>query len=206
MSRFLAWGPVLSFCIGLPLTASAQGATTPAVDPGSFNVHLRDVQARTDEMKEGIRRIHTALQAMAERHMGSAEASPVELSFRNEMSGAFRLRRALFVLDGVVQVNRADDDQLADDSRLPIFRGSLAAGDHTMQAVLSFQGSGQGVLTYLQAYTFEVKSSHWFTTHDGRPLTVTASAIEKGDVTTPFEQRPGLVWSERVGAPYSGSR
>ncbi len=206
MRTFLAWGSSLLLCLAFPLTASAQGPTpptptAPAVDGATFNVHLRDVRARTDEMKDGIRRIHNALQAMAERTGGTADASGVELAFKNEMSGAFRLRRALFVLDGVVQTNRADDEQLADEATLPIFRGPLAAGDHTVQAILAFQGSGQGVFTYLRAYTFELKSSHAFTTRDGRPMTVTASAVEKGNAVTPFELRPGLVWSEKVGAP-----
>jgi hypothetical protein len=206
MRRSLVAGSVLMFALALlasPSTASAQGAAPRVddrVDGASFQVRLRDIQARTDEMKDGLRRVHAALQAMAERTGGSPLASPVDVSFRNEMSGAFRLRHALFVLDGVVQLNRADDGPLAEQPALPVFTGPLAPGDHTLQAVLRFQGSGQGVLTYLQAYTFDVTSSHSFTTLDGRRLTVTAAAVERGDVTTPFELRPSVVWTERAGA------
>lgn len=117
------------------------------------------------------------------------------------MSSAFRLSKALFVVDGAIQYNRQDETgALAEQKEIPIFSGSVPPGDHTVQVVLSFQGNGFGVFTYLRGYKFEVKSAHSFTAVDGKTLTLQATALEKGGVTTPLEQRPQVDWNERVNA------
>ena len=41
-------------------------------------------------------------------------------------------------------------------------------------------------------------SSHAFTAIEGKALTVTATAFEKGGVTTPLEQRPTIEWHEKI--------
>src|SRR5262249_27341665 len=132
---------------------------------------------------------------------GGAAGSRSEVTFRNEMSSAFRLTKALFVIDGTVQYNRSDDSgALADQKEIPIFSGSIPPGDHTVQVLLNFQGNGYGVFTYLPGYKWEVKSSHSFTAVEGKTLTLEATALEKGGVTTPLEQRPSIEWHEKVGA------
>jgi hypothetical protein len=213
---------------GAPTTASADaGASTPAAAGGStpvsapagsgpavpipekgamdgatYSVRLRDLEARVDELKDQIRRSHTRLALLSDTILsGGAAGSRAEVLFHNEMSSAFRLTRALFVVDGAVQYNRADDTgALADQKEIPIFSGSIPPGDHTVQVVLNFQGNGYGVFTYLRGYKFEVKSAHSFTSIEGKTLSLTSTALEKGGVTTPLEQRPTIEWNEKVGA------
>jgi hypothetical protein len=179
--------------------------TASAVSPGgmdgqTYAVKLRDLEQRVDELKDQIRRSHTRLALLSDTIIGGGGAgSRAEISFDNEMSSAFRLVRALFVLDGQVQYQRADDTgALADQKEIPIFSGSVPAGDHTVSVLLNFQGNGYGVFTYLRGYKFEVKSSHSFTSAEGKTLTITATALEKGGVTTPLEQRPAIEWHEKV--------
>jgi hypothetical protein len=187
------------------------GGSTASADKGAMNgptyaVRLRDLEARVDELKDQIRRSHTRLALLSDTIMsGGAAGSRAEVAFDNEMSNAFRLVRALFVIDGTVQYNRQDETgALADQKNIPIFSGSVPPGDHTVQVLLSFQGNGYGVFTYLKGYHFEVKSSHSFTSAEGRTLTLTAMALEKGGATTPLEQRPSIEWREKVG-PITGS-
>ena len=131
---------------------------------------------------------------------GGAAGSRAEVFFHNEMSSAFRLTRALLVVDGAVQYHRTDDTgALADQKEIPIFSGSVPPGDHTVQVVLNFQGNGYGVFTYLRGYKFEVKSAHSFTAVEGKMLTLVSTALEKGGVTTPLEQRPTIEWAEKIG-------
>ncbi|HSO37961.1 MAG TPA: hypothetical protein VLT33_35785 [Labilithrix sp.] len=188
----------------------AAGATGPAVpipekgamDGATYSVRLRDLEARVDELKDQIRRSHTRLALLSDTILsGGAAGSRAEVLFKNEMSSAFRLTRALFVVDGAVQYNRADDTgALADQKEIPIFSGSIPPGDHTVQVVLNFQGNGYGVFTYLRGYKFEVKSAHSFTSVEGKTLSLISTALEKGGVTTPLEQRPTIEWAEKVGA------
>ncbi len=172
------------------------------MDGATYAVRLRDLEQRVDELKDQIRRSHTRLALLSDTILsGGAAGSRAEVLFRNEMSSAFRLTRALFVVDGAVQYNRQDESgALADQKEVPIFSGSMPPGDHTVQVILNFQGNGYGVFTYLRGYKFEVKSAHSFTAVEGKTLALTATALEKGGVTTPLEQRPTVEWNEKIAS------
>jgi hypothetical protein len=184
-----------------PSALSAPAASSGGMDGATYSVRLRDLEARVDELKDQIRRSHTRLALLSDTILsGGAAGSRSEISLHNEMSSAFRLTRALVVLDGAVQYNRSDDTgALADQKEIPVFSGSVPPGDHTVSVLLNFQGNGYGVFTYLRGYKFEVKSSHSFTAVEGKTLTLAATALEKGGVTTPLEQRPSIDWHENVG-------
>ena len=199
--------PVATGDGGAAPVATGTGPAVPipekgAMDGATYSVRLRDLEARVDELKDQIRRSHTRLALLSDTILsGGAAGSRAEVLFKNEMSSAFRLTRALFVVDGAIQYNRTDDTgALADQKEIPIFSGSIPPGDHTVQVVLNFQGNGYGVFTYLRGYKFEVKSAHSFTSVEGKTLSLISTALEKGGVTTPLEQRPTIEWAEKVGA------
>jgi hypothetical protein len=166
----------------------------------TYAVRLRSLEQSVDELKDQIRRSHTRLALLSDTIMNQGAAgSRSEVEFKNEMSSAFQLTKALFLIDNQVQYNRQDDSgALADQKEIPIYSGSVPPGDHTIQVALTFQGNGYGVFSYLRGYKFEVKSSHSFTAVEGKTLTITATAFEKGGVTTPLEQRPTIEWQEKL--------
>jgi hypothetical protein len=189
---------------GAPAPVAVDMTTKPAETQGvsgaTYAVRLRDLEQRVDELKDQIRRSHTRLALLSDTIIGGGAAgSRSEVEFKNEMSSAFQLTKALFVIDGQVQYNRADDGgALADQKEIPIYSGSVPPGDHTIQVALTFQGNGYGVFSYLRGYKFEVKSSHAFTAVEGKTITITATSFEKGGVTTPLEQRPTIEWQEKL--------
>jgi hypothetical protein len=174
--------------------------TDQAMNGGTYSVRLRDLEQRVDELKDQVRRSHTRLALLSDTILGGGAAgSRAEVNFADQMSSAFLLTRALFVVDGQIQYNRQDDSgALSDQKDIPIYSGSMPPGDHTIQLVLTFQGNGYGVFSYLRGYKFEVKSSHAFTATEGKALIVTATAYEKGGVTTPLEERPTIQWQEKI--------
>lgn len=185
-----------------PTTAPATGAAAGAapMDGSTYAVRLRDLESRVDELKEQIRRSHTRLSLLSDTILSAGVGGArAEIRFQNDMSSAFRLTRALFVLDGAVQYNKADDTgALASQTEIPIFSGSIAPGDHTLQVLIQLRGHGYGVFSYLRGYKFEVKSSHAFTVTEGKAIDLQAVAWEKGGVTTPLEQRPAVRYVEKV--------
>jgi len=176
------------------------------MDGATYAVRLRDLEQRIDELKEQIRRSHTRLSLLTDTILsGGLAGSRSEVHFQNDMSSAFKLVRALFVLDGAVQYNKSDDSgALAEQKEIPIFTGSIPPGDHTVQILLQFQGSGYGVFSYLKGYHFEARSSHSFTAVEGKTLTLQIIAYEKGGVTTPLEERPAVRFNEKIAAGVSG--
>lgn len=198
--------PVPPPAVSVDMTSKPPADT--AMNGATYSVRLRDLEQRVDELKDQIRRSHTRLALLSDTIVGGGAAgSRAEVEFQNEMSNAFELTRALFVIDGQVQYNRQDDTgALADQKDIPIYTGTMPPGYYTIQVALTFQGNGYGVFSYLRGYKFEVKSSHAFTAVEGKALTVTATAFEKGGVTTPLEQRPTIEWHEKfmplgTGAP-----
>ncbi len=180
--------------------SSAKPAAGGAMDGGTYSVRLRDLEQRIDELKEQIRRSHTRLSLLTDTILsGGVVGSRSEIQFRNELSSAFRLTRALFVLDGSVQYNKSDDTgALAEQQQIPVFSGSIPPGDHTLHVTLELQGNGYGVFSYLKGYRFTVKSSRSFTAVEGKTLALQAVAFEKGGATTPLEERPNVRFEEKV--------
>lgn len=189
-----------------PAASPSAAGSSPAVpiptqaDGATYSVRLRDLEARVDELKDQIRRSHTRLSLLSDTILtGGAAGSRAEIIFRNEMSSAFRLVKAAFIIDGAVQYNRQDETGvLADQKEIPLFSGSMPPGDHMVQAVLQFQGNGYGVFTYLRGYKFDVRNAHSFTVVEGKAIVVTGTSLEKGGVTTPLEQRPQFEWNEKI--------
>jgi hypothetical protein len=161
---------------------------------------MRELAQRVDELKEQIRRSHTRLSLLSDTILsGGVGGARAEIRFVNDLSSAFRMTRALFVLDGAVQYNKQDDSgRLSEQREIPIFNGSIPPGDHTLQVLISLQGHGYGVFSYLRGYHFEVKSSHSFTVTEGKTIELEAIAWEKGGVTTPLEERPDVRYVERI--------
>jgi hypothetical protein len=179
---------------------AAPGAVKPKLDGATYAVRLRDLEARVDELKEQIRRSHTRLSLLSDTILsGGVGGARASIIFQNDMSGAFRLTRALFVLDGAVQYNKQDDSgALSGQKQIPIFKGSISPGDHTLQVLLRLRGHGYGVFSYLRGYQFEVKQSHSFSVTEGKQVDLDVIAWEKGGVTTPLEQRPAVRYLERL--------
>src|SRR5262249_24633303 len=172
------------------------------MDGPTYAVKLRDLEEKIDELKEQIRRSHTRLSLLSDTIIsGGGAGARSAIKFTNELSSAFRVTRVLVVLDGAVQYNKTDQSgALAEQSEIPIFNGSVPAGDHTLQVLVNLQGNGDGVFSYLRGYRFEVRSSHSFTAVEGKTVNLDAIAYEKGGVTTPLEERPAIRYSEKIVA------
>jgi hypothetical protein len=187
---------------------AAAGGEAGSLDGATYVVRLRDLEQRIDELKEQIRRSHTRLSLLSDTILsGGVGGARAEITFKNDLSSAFRVTGATFVLDGAVQYNKTDESEnsaLAAQKEIPVFSGSIPPGDHTLQIVLRLRGHGYGVFSYLRGYKFQVPSSHTFTITEGKTLKLDVVAWEKGDVTTALEQRPSIRYVENLRAGVTG--
>lgn len=181
-------------------TPTAVAGASQPLDGATYVVRLRDLEQRVDELKEQIRRSHTRLSLLSDTILsGGVGGAHAEIVFKNELSNAFHLTGATFVLDGAVQYNKQDDSgALAEQKEIPIFSGSVPPGDHTLQVVLKLRGHGYGVFSYLRGYKFNVPATHSFTVTEGKAVRLEAIVWEKGDVTTPLEERPAIRWEQKL--------
>jgi hypothetical protein len=183
------------------VSPSESTKTAPGtLDGATYAVRLRDLEQRIDDVKEQIRRSHTRLSLLSETILsGGGGGSRANIRFVNELSSAFRVTRALFVLDGAVQYNKMDQSgALAEQTEIPIFNGSIPPGDHSLQILVTLQGNGYGVFSYLRGYKFEVRSSHSFTAVEGKTTDLQIVGYEKGGVTTELAERPAIRYLEKA--------
>jgi hypothetical protein len=204
-ARRSASGPGTAGSAAAAPAAPGERAAAPAVDGATYLVRMRDLAQRIDDLKEQIRRSHTRLSLLGDTILsGGVGGARAEIRFQNDLSSAFRLTGALFVLDGQVQYNKQDESgALAAQKSIPIFTGSIPPGDHTLQVQLKLQGYGYGVFSYLRGYRFQTGASHSFTVTAGKTVALEVVAWEKGGVTTPLEERPAIRFTQTVKAASS---
>jgi len=180
--------------------AAADEAAPPTMDGSTYRVRLRDLEQQVDELKEQIRRSHTRLSLLSDTILsGAGGGARAEVEFVNDLSGAWRLVEAVFVLDGAVQYKKTDDSGvLAAQKTIPIFSGSIPTGDHTLQVMLKLRGHGFGVFSYLSGLEAVVRHDHSFTLTDGKVYQLRATAWEQGGPTTPVEEQPDIRFNETI--------
>lgn len=192
---------------------SASGSATPGAAPppttggggldgATYAVRLRDLEQRINELKEQIRKSHTRLALLSESVLGGVTAAArAEITFVNEMSGAYRLKRIVALYDGSPLATKTDEkDGIAEQKEIQLYAELVQPGDHTLQILLEYQGSGYGVFSYLKGYKFEVRSSRSFTALEGKTISLKIVGYEQGGPTTPFEERPAVKFTEKITA------
>jgi hypothetical protein len=176
----------------------AAAEAKPAMGASTYTVRLRDLEDRVNRLKEQIFRSKARLSLLAEtvldRKIAGAKST---LVFRNEMGSSFQLVKATFLLDGGPVFNKSDEGgSLAEREVIDLFDGPVMPGDHTLSVVLQYRGNGYGIFSYLQGYSFKVRSSRTFTVAEGKALKLEVVGYEKGTVTTPLEERPAIRYIE----------
>lgn len=184
-----------------PASTLATGSAG-SVDGATYAVRLRDLEQRINELKEQIRRSHTRLALLSESILsGITAAARAELVFQNEMSTTYRLKRIVALYDGAPLATKTDEkDGIGEMKEIPLYAELVQPGDHTIQILIEYQGSGYGIFSYLKGYKFEVKSSRSFTAVEGRTVRMTVIGYEQGGPTTPLEERPALRYVEKTMA------
>jgi hypothetical protein len=178
--------------------APPDATTTVATDKAVYAVKLQDLEQRIDELKEQVRR-RDARNALRDSFSHGGIGSRLSIHFESALSRVFVVTGVRLVLDGAVQYAKNDPTgSLGGPSGIAMFSGSVPPGDHVVQMLVELQGNGLGVFSYLRGYRFQVRSTYSFSAIEGKTIDLDALTWEKGDLTTPFERRPAVRYTEKV--------
>jgi hypothetical protein len=125
----------------------------------------------------------------------------LEVAFHNDMGTSFVLKGVDVELDDVSVFSRHEDasaHELEDTALLPVFRGVVAPGDHTVRVLATYVGRCMGIYDYCRGYRFDVRGVAPRSVSLGERLDLQIYAFEKGTVTTPVEERPAIRFSTTV--------
>lgn len=167
-------------------TASAGETAGP-----SYDMRLRDLEERVVDLKEKVYRSKSRLMLLREQvlHNVIAEANAI-IIHDNQMGVAFDLEQVIYYLDGErIYFRDNRDGQLADVDEIEIFNGSVTPGNHIVAVELLYRGDG-GIFTYVDGYSFRVKSNYTFFANKGRITRLAVVGYERGGITTDLQDKP----------------
>ncbi|MCK6550384.1 dihydrolipoamide acetyltransferase [Myxococcota bacterium] len=189
-----------------PADATAAPAGQPAVEDTEHAIKLRGLEERVNDLKERIFRSKARLILLRETVMnGVISGAKAVITHRNEMGSSFSLAQVSYSLDGAPIFNKTDENgDLDDKEEIELFNGSIVPGNHNLSVYLLYRGNGYGVFSYLQGYTFKIKSSYAFTAEEGKITNLKIVGYEKGGITTDLKDRPAVRYEMEVKQDVSG--
>jgi hypothetical protein len=169
-----------------PPKPPAVGVTAPAYD-----IKLRELEEQVVGLKEKVFKSKTRLMLLKEQilHNVIAESRAI-IVHNNDMGPAFTLSEVLYYLDNdkiYYQDNR--DGVLDDKTEFEIFNGNVLPGNHLVSVELVYRGNGT-LFSYIDGYTFKIRSSYTFYATKGRISRLKVVGYERGGITTDLEQKP----------------
>lgn len=189
-------------------SAPAAGTEAPAAstagdhaEAAPDNLRLRRLEQRVQALKERAWRAKARVAMLEEAVLGGGVGANTTIVHVDEMGSSYRLVQLVYNLDGTQIYARKDDSGTLDrDEEIQILAGPMSPGSHTVSVLAVYEGRGYGVFKYMNKYKFTVRSSHTFTASEGKTTRIEAVAFERGNVTTPIDQRPAIDFKISYGA------
>ena len=183
-------------------TVSAAEPTPEALEAMPDNLRLRRLEQRVQELKERAWRTKARVSMLEEAVLGAGVGANATIVHVHKMGSSYELVQLVYNLDGTqIFARKADSGALDEIDDIEILSGPLSPGSHTVSVLAVYQGRGYGVFKYMNKYKFTVRSSHTFTANEGKATRIEAVAFERGNVTTPLQQRPAIDFKLSYGDP-----
>ena len=187
--------------VGTPAAPAAAATPLPVSADEEYALKMRELEDMVSELKEQVFRSKAKLQLLAEQVAGGVgTGAKIIVVHKNQMGANFLLTSANYFLDGQPLMQETDETgaKLTDKKELPVFDGNIVEGSHTLSVQLVYKGNGTGVFRYLAAYSWTLKDSVTFTAEPGKVVTIDAVGFEKGNFTTPVEERPAIRFETNI--------
>jgi hypothetical protein len=172
---------------------AADAAEAEALAAMPDNLRLRALEQRVQELKERAWRTKARVSMLEEAVLGGGVGANATIVHVDKMGSSYELVQLVYNLDGTqIFARNADTGALADAEEIEVLAGPLSPGSHTVSVLAVYEGRGYGVFKYMNKYKFTVRSTHTFSANDGKATRIEAIAFERGNVTTPVQQRPAI--------------
>lgn len=175
-----------------PARATGPERTVATSGDTSYDLRLRELEDRVNDLNEDIFRSKARLYQLREQILQSdIGGSRSVIVYRNEMSNRFEPTQLTVGLDGnlLYSATRAT----ADLSRsVEVYNAAMLPGPHNLSVQIELEGNGFGLFSYAEGYTFTVTDNYDFVLDDGQTIEITVEAYESGGVNAPVEDRPTI--------------
>jgi hypothetical protein len=161
-----------------------------------YNRQLLTLEEDVNLLKEQVFRSKATLQLLKEIVIqGRSTGSRASVWHVNRLGPAYTLRSVSFYLDGQSIHTKSDPSGSLDIStEMKVWEGVVPPGNHNLTVSAVLQGNGFGVFSYVENYTFNVKSSYAFLAEDNSLASVRVVLDERRGVGRSFVERPQVVY------------
>ncbi len=161
-----------------------------------YNRQLLTLEEDVNLLKEQVFRSKATLQLLKEIVIqGRSTGSRAGVWHVNRLGPAYTLRSISFYLDGQSIHTKSDPSGGLDISNeMKVWEGVVPPGNHNLTVSAVLQGNGFGVFSYVENYTFNVKSSYAFLAEDNSLASVRVVLDERRGVGRSFVERPQVVY------------
>lgn len=164
---------------------------TEVIEKKLTPAEIRNLEDRFNVLQDQIFKSRAKLKQLHDQlAVSSVSVINAKIFHTQDHSGAFKLLSLKYTLDGFELYEDVNTDgHLTKAESLQIFEGSLLPGDHLLVVDLFYRGRGFGLFTYLNNYTFHVKSRYSLVVEEGQAFDLDVTAYDKGEFLAPLKDR-----------------
>lgn len=179
--------------------AGANTAARADLAPSDFNQELLTLEERVHSLKERVFRAKATLQLLKEIVVqGSTSGARATIWHVDKLGKGYMIESVAYYLDGQGKFSRADTTgQLDADKEFKVFDGAIPAGSHNVTVNLKLRGTGYGIFSYVENYSFNVQASTTFTAERGKSCQVRVVAGQRRGIGRSFTERPNITFDTR---------
>ena len=168
------------------------------VDPNkpeaAYGLRIRELETKIDDLKEKVFQSKTRIVLLRETLLsGNLAGARAIIIHKTSLGSVFKLKQALYSLDGTRIYSKMDKDgNLSDKRTFEVYNGSVSPGNHTLSIFLKYRGTNVGLFPYFKGYSGDIRSSCEFKAQEGKISQVKVETYNAGGVATSVEQRPNV--------------
>jgi hypothetical protein len=162
------------------------------VNSGEFQRRLLTNEEEVNRLKEKVFRSKATLQLLQEVVLqGASAGAHATLVHSSILGNTYTIESVNYYLDGQSIYSKVFERGAdAGTKEFKVHDGAIPAGNHTVSLSMVLRGSGYGVFSYVDRYTFNVQSSYTFTVDEGKTCVVRVRTKERKGIGRSFVERP----------------
>ncbi len=162
-------------------TQSVEKEEKSSEQSGEYDIKLRTLEEKINSLKDKIFRAKQRLSILQETVLqGAITGARATVVHKNRVGGAFELVSAIYYLDEAPIFKKIDSPRDLSKKDIVVFDGSIVPGPHHVSAYLIYRGKGFGIFSYMEGYTFKVKTGYSFNVEEGRIVELSSVSKDKG--------------------------
>ncbi len=163
------------------------------------SVKKRDSHPRLENVEERMHALQGQIQDLKSRILtlgedisqGFVTGTKLLIVHDNQLGGAFEIESIEYKLDGFTVYTNNDPKRIGANPQFVVFDASVLPGNHTIDAIYTLRATGYGVFTYMEQYSFDMRSQYHFSTPRGKAVELSVEAVDQGGSKN-LRERPVL--------------